>query len=242
MKYFLIYKHRFNPYLPKQLFLLIIFFITCFSFFAGAQTVNESIIAGNGYYRDRKYDQAETEYRKALTLAPANPIAKFNLANTLYRNENGGASLGILDTLAKTEKNKQIINESFYNAGAMLSTQYEKARNSNKKVDNKSDLLQYVADVTLQKSIDYYKKALRINPDDNQARENLQKALLEIKKKKPEKKKDDKKEKQQQQPQQSKMSRKEVERQLKLLQQKEKNVQEKLQQKQPQTGGQPKDW
>jgi Ca-activated chloride channel homolog len=228
--------------LKRKYFLLIILFINCFSFFAKAQTANESIITGNGFYKEAKYDQAVSEYRKALSQEPGNSTAKFNLANALYRSKNGSESIEILDTLLKTEKDKKIRSESFYNTGAMLSDQYEKTKDADKKINTKSDVSQNAADALLQKSIDAYKKALRINPDDKQARENLQKALLEIKKKKDDKKKDDKKEKQQPQPQQSKMSRKEVERQLKLLQQKEKNVQEKLQQKQPQTGGQPKDW
>ena len=37
----------------------------------------------------------------------------------------------------------------------------------------------------LEESIEAYKNALRQNPDDKEARENLQKALLELKKKKP---------------------------------------------------------
>ena len=35
----------------------------------------------------------------------------------------------------------------------------------------------------LEESIEAYKNALRYNPDDKEARENLQKALLELKKK-----------------------------------------------------------
>ena len=37
----------------------------------------------------------------------------------------------------------------------------------------------------LEESIDAYKNALRQNPNDKEARENLQKALLELKKKTP---------------------------------------------------------
>jgi Ca-activated chloride channel homolog len=242
MKCIVIYNLLRNLDWRKEFFLLTVFFIGCFSFFAKSQTANESIITGNGFYKEAKYDLAISEYRKALSQEPDNSTAKFNLANALYRSNNDGESIGILDTLLKTEKDKKIRSESFYNTGTIFSNQYEKTKDVNKKTNSKSDISQNAADAMLEKSIDYYKKALRINPDDNQARENLQKALLEIKKKKPEKKQDDKKQQQQPQPQQSKMSRKEVERQLKLLQQKEKDVQQKLQQKQPQTGGQPKDW
>jgi Ca-activated chloride channel homolog len=242
MKYFVLYNLRGTISLSKQYFLLTFLFITFFGFVAKAQTANESIITGNGFYKETKYDLAISEYRKALSQEPGNSTAKFNLANALYRSNNDGESIGILDTLLKTEKDKKIRSESFYNTGTILSNQYEKTKDVIKKINTKSDVSQNTGDALLEKSIDAYKKALRISPDDKQARENLQKALLEIKKKKPEKKKDDKKQQQQPQPQQSKMSRKEVERQLKLLEQKEKDVQQKMQQKQPQTGGQPKDW
>ena len=56
--------------------------------------------------------------------------------------------------------------KSYYNKGAILSSQKK-----------------------LEESIEAYKNAFRQNPDDKEARENLQKALLELKKKTPPKKK-----------------------------------------------------
>jgi Ca-activated chloride channel family protein len=85
---------------------------------------------------------------------------------------------------------------------------------------------------------------LRLNPNDHEARENLQKALLELKKKNPPKKQDDKKKQQQQQkqPPKPKISPREAQQQLKLLEQKEKEVQERLQKNSKTGASQPKDW
>ena len=98
----------------------------------------------------------------------------------------------------------------------------------------------------LPECIEAYKDALRLNPADEDARLNLQKALLQQKqqqqqqdskeKKKP--KDDPKKEKQKQQedkekneppkPQPSKMTKREAEEKLKALLQQEKKLQDKL--------------
>ena len=125
--------------------------------------------------------------------------------------------------VAKDATDKEVRSKAFYNKGVILSQQKN-----------------------LEESIEAYKDALRNNPADREARENLQKALLELKKKNAEKKKDDqqkkKKEEQKKQPQ-SKMSPKEADQRLKLLQQKEKEVQQRVQKEKIKTGGsQAKDW
>jgi hypothetical protein len=93
----------------------------------------------------------------------------------------------------------------------------------------------------LEESIEVYKDALRQNPNNTEARDNLQKALQELKKKNPSKRRTQKEKattaaKQQQQP---KMSQKEAEQRLKLMEQKEKEVQQRLQKEKSKTGGQP---
>ena len=93
----------------------------------------------------------------------------------------------------------------------------------------------------LDESIEAYKNALRYDPSDKQARENLQKALHEKKKQQPKQQKQQqpKPQKQQQQP---RMSEQEARRRLELLEQKEKNVKDRLQKQKSRSGGQPNDW
>lgn len=182
---------------------------------------NKTIEAGNGFYRQQQFDKAEAEYRKALELSPNNQTAKFNLANALIKQNKTDDANKLLAELNVTETPAELRSKAAYEQGVLLT--------KNKK---------------LEESIEAYKSALRFNPDDKEARENLQKALLELKKKTPPKKKEEKKkeEKKQQQPK-PKISPKQAQQQLKNLEQKEKQVQERLQKNSSKTGAaQPKDW
>jgi tetratricopeptide (TPR) repeat protein len=85
----------------------------------------------------------------------------------------------------------------------------------------------------LDNSIEAYKSALRNDPNDKDARENLQKALLEKKKQQ--------QDQQNQQKQKSSMNQSQAEKKLQQLQEKEKNIRERMQQ--GQNGSpMPKDW
>ena len=186
------------------------------------QKAENTIQSGNTLYKEQKYDQAEIQYNDVLIKEPGNTTAKFNLANTLYRRGKQDESSKKLDELIAYEKETGLRSQSFYNKGVILSGQKK-----------------------LEESIEAYKNTLRLNPDDKEARENLQKALLELKKKNPPPKKEDKKKKQEQQKKQPqpKMNQKEAQQRLKLLEQKEKEVQQRMQKEKSKTGGgQIKDW
>jgi len=185
-----------------------------------AQTENKTIAEGNNYYRRQQYDKAQSAYEQALRNAPNNKIAKFNLANTLIKQNNQPDAEKFLSELNVNENDPDIRSKAIYNQGVIF-TQQKK----------------------LEQSIESYKATLRVNPNDKEARENLQKALLELKKKNPPKKQEEKKKKEEQKQQpKPKISPREAEQQLKLLEQKEKQVQERLQ-KNSRTGSSlPKDW
>lgn len=182
---------------------------------------------GNEYYKQKEFGRAAAEYGKALQAEPGNETAKFNQANTFYQQDQKVEAVQVYAALAREAATKNIRAGAYYNKGVILSQQKN-----------------------LEESIEAYKNTLRLDPADTEARENLQKALLELKKKTPppkeDKKQDKKKQDPRQQPQQqpqSKMSPKETEQRLRLLQQKEKEVQERLQRERSKSGGaQPKDW
>ena len=202
-----------------------IIFICCSlgaSFGLMGQKADKAIQTGNNLYKLQKYDQAELQYNNAIVNDPSSSTAKFNLANTLYRQGKKDEASKKYDDLAAYENKPALKSKSYYNKGVVLSFQ-EKP----------------------EESVEAYKNALRQNPNDNEARENLHKALLELKKKNtpPQKKDNTKKQKQQQQQQQPQMSPKEAEQRLKLLEQKEKEVQQRLQKEKVKAGGgQTKDW
>ena len=145
--------------------------------------------------------------------------------NTWYRQQQfekaEAAYLKAFAELATTAKEADIKAAAWYNKGVVLSQQKK-----------------------LEESIDAYKNALRLKPDDKEARENLQKALLELKKKNPPKKEEKKDQKKQQKKQQQpKMSQKEAEQRLKLLEQKEKELNQRMQkEKTKSASNQTKDW
>ena len=185
-----------------------------------AQDTDRLIQRGNEEYKQKEYQMAEAAYNEVLNFDPANNIAKYNKAAALYRQTKADESVKVLEDLAFKTETRDLKSKAYYNKGAILSSQKK-----------------------LEESIEAYKNALRQNPDDKEARENLQKALLELKKKTPQKKDDKKKPQPQQQKPQPKMNQKEAEQRLKLLEQKEKEVQQRLQKEKSKTGGGlPKDW
>jgi len=182
---------------------------------------SEIIQKGNNFYRQQQYDQAAAQYQQALQSSPANKIAKFNLANALIRQNKVQEADNLLSTLNVPDNNSALRSAATYNEGVIFSQQKK-----------------------LEESIEMYKETLRLNPNDQEARENLQKALLELKKKNPPKKQEEKKKKEQQKQQpKPKISPREAQQQLKLLEQKEKEVRDRLQKNNSKTETSlPKDW
>jgi tetratricopeptide (TPR) repeat protein len=187
-----------------------------------AQQVDGIIKKGNDLYKQQQYEPAKTAYDEALAKDSSNSIAKFNLANTAYRLSKPDEAIKSFDQLAAKYQSADEKAKAYYNKGVVLTNQRK-----------------------LEESIEAYKDALRQDPNDKEARENLQKALLELKKKTPPPKKENQKKKKEnkKQQQQPKMDKKEAEQKLKLLEQKEKQLQERMQQQKVKVGaGSNKDW
>ena len=203
-------------------FLLILSFLSPLCTIA-QDAFQKAMEAGNQYYKEKRFLEAADEYAKALKASPGNTDAKFNQANALYMQDKKVDAVQVYAELADKEAgNKTLASKSWYNKGVILTDQKN-----------------------LEESIESYKNALRNEPNDKEARENLQKALLELKKKKEEKKEEEKDKKQQQQKKQAppKMQPKEAEQRLRLLQQKEKEVQQRVQKQKSKSGGSlNKDW
>jgi Ca-activated chloride channel homolog len=199
-----------------KIFVTILFILS--SEFLLAQDQNKNIETGNSYYRQQQYDKAETEYRNVLETSSRDKTAKFNLADALIRQNKTVDANTLLSQLNVEENDNDLRSKAVYNQGVIL-TQQKK----------------------LEESIEAYKETLRLNPGDQEARENLQKALLELKKKNPPKKQEEKKKQEKQQPK-PKISPRDAQQQLKLLEQKEKQVQERLQKNSRTGNAQPKDW
>ena len=198
----------------------------CFLLFTNstwAQPENTAITDGNKLYKEGKFDKAIEAYQLALTQNPKNAVARYNLAAALFRNSKMEEAEKEYEETEQQTSDNVLKQKATYNNGVSLTKQ------------NK-----------LEESIAAYKKALRMNPSDNEARFNLQKALEELRKKnkqpdkKNEQQKNDKKPEPQKQPPANK---KVIEQWLQSLRQKEQEVQKKMQQNKNRSVTQPeKDW
>jgi Ca-activated chloride channel homolog len=195
-----------------------------FNYAAAAQADTKKILLeADKYYKNQQFAQAAIEYAKVAAAEPENEKAKYNEANALYRQDKKLDAVQQYAVIAANSKDPVMLAKSWYNKGVILTDQKN-----------------------LEESIEAYKHALRNDPNDKEARENLQKALLELKSKKQENKKqqqDQQKKKEKPQQNKSKMQPKEADQRLRLLQQKEQEVQERVQKEKTKIGGgQKKDW
>lgn len=208
--------NKVNPFTVSLLLLLL-------PFATFAQDDNELIKKGNKAYIKKEYGIAAEEYKKATKKNPADDKAQYNLGNALYKNQKTEDAVAAYDAAVENSKLPLDKSGAFYNKGVVLQ--------NNKK---------------LPECIDAYKNALRLNPADEDARLNLQKALQQQQRQKDKDNKDQKKPKDepkkkdepkqpedknkddQPKPQPSKMTKKEAEEKLKALLQQEKKLQDKL--------------
>jgi len=202
---------------------------------AKAQDGNPQVRSGNRYYKKKQLDQSLQQYQSAVQKAPDNPAANYNLGNAQFRKNSFDDAAKSYDASVSHTTDRAMQEKGLYNKGVAMIKQKK-----------------------LQEGIDAWKSALKLDATDADARENLEKALMELKrqqqqqqqqqqqKKEQKNKKEDKKDQQQQQepkPQPSRLNKQQVEQLLKALQQKENDLQNKLNQSKIKAPNQPeKDW
>lgn len=195
---------------------LILFISFSTSLVAGkAQNQQSFIKEGNDFFKKGQLAEAVASYNK-VTEEPYKYTALLNKGTALYKQKKMDEALKAYNQVSASPSAANLLKSgAHYNAGVVYSNQ------------NK-----------IEESIEAYKKALRLNSQDNNARENLQKALSELKKSggggggetKP-------------QQAQSKLNKSQAQQQLDRLEQKEKNTQSKVSNKKTQFGGSVgKDW
>ena len=203
-----------------------------------AQNEKALIKKGNDAYEKKEYENAITNYKQATEKSPANATAQYNLGNALYKNKKTDEAVQAFDNAIENAESKEDKSKSFYNKGVVLQNNHK-----------------------LPECIEAYKKALKLNQQDEDARQNLQKALQQQKQeeqkkdnKEQKKPKEDKKQKekekqkeeeQNKQPksQPSKLTKQDAEEKLKALLQQEKNLQDRLRKVNTATSSKPaKDW
>lgn len=147
----------------KKIFLLSAIFCGTLSGVAQTKTEGDYIRSGNKFYADSLYEKAEIEYRKALEINPKSTDAMYNLGNALFNQipqsqEKGKEAMEQYATAAKLESDKAKLAHINHNLGTLL----------------------YMAQQYPQ-SVEAYKESLRNNPNDNETRYNLTKAMYMLK-------------------------------------------------------------
>lgn len=158
-----------------------------------AQTIRNErklIREGNKLYAKKNYAEAEVKYRQAIAENADSEIGLYNLALALAQQagpddniENPASTTHQADSIFKNlvsiSKNQPLLSRAFYNLGniAFNSQQYEQ-------------------------SIEMYKNTLRINPNDDEARDNLRLAQKMLQNQDQNQDQDDKQDQKQQQEEQ----------------------------------------
>lgn len=201
----------------RRIFLLA--FISCCSLKLAAQamTENDYIRKGNKLYVDSLFEKAEIEYRRALDVNPLSVDAMYNLGNALFNQipqsqDKGKEAMEQYAAAAKLETDKARLAQIYHNLGTLM----------------------YMAQQYPQ-SVEAYKEAMRNNPNDNETRYNLAKAMHMCKPQQNQQENQDQNQEQQQNQQQQEQQQEQQEQQeQKQEQQQEQQNQEQQSQEQKQ--------
>ena len=117
---------------------------------AVAQTDRNLIRQGNRAFKSQKWAAAETQYRKAIYKNQKNPQAIYNLGCALLMQQKDSLAMVQFGNAAQLESNIFRRSKSYHNMGVVMQNHREYAQ-----------------------AIEYYKMALRCNPQDNETRYNL---------------------------------------------------------------------
>jgi Ca-activated chloride channel homolog len=123
-----------------------------------SQSEKKRVRKGNGEFVEGNYQEAEKEYRKALMEKPGYAKGTFNLGDAMYEQENYEESNRLFTEIIERNTTEQEKAAAYYNLGNTF-------MNENK----------------FQESVNAYKNSLRFNPNDSNAKYNLEYARKKLK-------------------------------------------------------------
>jgi len=136
---------------------VVVIILALFTLNVFSQAERKFVRRGNRQYEDKKYQEAEIQYRKALEKSPGSIASDYNLGNSLYKQKQFDAAAQRYKELSGKQKDGQSVNSFYYNLGNAL---YKSGK--------------------YKECIDAYKNALRKMPGDMDAKHNLQLAMKKL--------------------------------------------------------------
>jgi Ca-activated chloride channel homolog len=164
----------------------LILYITVFCFVkANAQVEKHYLRQGNKDYKDKNYEEAQINYRKALNENGNSYESNFNLGDALYQQNDYNGAAQKFEVAASAARNKTEKAKALHNMGNA-----------------------FLKAGRLTQAINAYKQALRNNPDDKETKYNLSYALKKQKQQEEQQKQQQQKDKQDKQDNQDKKDKK----------------------------------
>ncbi|MDR2652846.1 MAG: tetratricopeptide repeat protein [Prevotellaceae bacterium] len=150
----------------KKISLIILFVFVMSNLYSQKVPERSDMRKGNKLYNENKYTDAETAYRRGLQKNPESKNAKYNLANSIYKQERYEDAAKLYKELAQTKIDSTQPPQTYHNLGNAMLKQA---------IKDKETQGQHVAanQEQLKESIEAYKKALKLNPDDMETKSNL---------------------------------------------------------------------
>ncbi|MGA1826533.1 MAG: VWA domain-containing protein [bacterium] len=148
-----------NRLLSKKVILFIIFLFLCNApSILNAKSISKRIKNAERFYNNQHYDEALQSFLDAQIDSPENPLLQYNIANTYYRMKNYDEAFKNYLAASINAKEIGLEAKAYYNMG---NCSYKQGK--------------------LQEAIEYYKKAIELNPEDEDAKYNLEFVREEIK-------------------------------------------------------------
>ncbi len=149
---------------------LLLYSFLLLSFAIFAQEKDFHLPKANDEFADKKYAEAEAEYRISLSNNPKKSISAYNLGNAIYKQNNNSEALFSYENAIKNSTVRPEKHKAYHNSGNI-----------------------YMKEKNYSAAVEAFKNALRNNPNDEETRYNFALAKKMLKNNPP--KKDDKKDK-----------------------------------------------
>ena len=229
--------------MKKIIFVLMLSFISQWTF---SQTTHKLLRKGNKAYKEDNFAKAAEDYYKALAKDPSNIKGKFNLGNATYKNEGYDEAVQHFSSAAEFAKDQQTKADAYYNLGNSLfkKAQAEEGKGLEKSVEAyKSSLRLNPTDLDTKKNLALTQRLIQMQQQEEQQQQQQedQEEQEEQEQEEQEEQQEEQQDEQQQQDQQQEqdeekksqeqpkdLNKEEALELLKIMDDEEKKVQEKM--------------